>query len=141
MSVSFHSEHLTFNLKQKTRHRDWIKRCVSLHSKIPGDISFIFTTNEHILRINRDYLNHNYFTDVISFDYTDGNIITGDVFISLDQVNENASYFGVAEEDELRRVMIHGVLHLVGFKDDTAGERETMREMENEALHLWLKEE
>jgi probable rRNA maturation factor len=141
VSVSFHSEHLTFNLKQKTRHKDWIKRCVSLHSKIPGDINFIFTSNEHILRINRDYLNHNYFTDVITFDYTEGDIISGDVFISLDQVKENASFYEVPAEDELRRVMIHGVLHLIGVKDSTNGERETMMEMENEALHLWLKEE
>ena len=141
MSVSFHSEQLQFSLKNKNRHKNWIKECVSLHGKKPGDINFIFTTNAYLLRMNRDYLNHNYFTDVITFEYTEENMISGDVFISLEEVIKNASYYNASTDDELRRVMIHGVLHLMGFKDGTAGEQETMRELENDALHLWLKEE
>ena len=89
--------------------------------------------------MNREYLNHNYFTDVITFDYTDDNITSGDIFISMDQVKKNAKFYAVEDEEELRRVMIHGVLHLLGFKDDSSDEKETMREKENEALHLWLK--
>ena len=91
--------------------------------------------------MNREYLNHNYFTDVITFDYTEGNVISGDVFISVEQVKENASFYKVLLEVELRRVMIHGVLHLMGFNDATEAGKETMREMENEALNLWSKEE
>ncbi len=89
--------------------------------------------------MNQDYLNHNYFTDVITFDYTQMGISSGDVFISVDQVNENAIQYGVEMEEELRRVMIHGVLHLLGFKDSSIEDKKTMREKENEALHLWLK--
>ena len=89
--------------------------------------------------MNREYLNHNYFTDVITFDYTEGDIISGDIFISLEQVTMNAEVYGAGRVEEIRRVMIHGVLHLLGFKDETDEEKATMREKENEALHLWLK--
>ncbi len=89
--------------------------------------------------MNKEYLNHNYFTDVITFDYTEGDVVSGDVFISIDQVRENALVYGVPEEDELRRVMVHGILHLMGFNDASKEEKDTMRELENEALNLWLK--
>ncbi len=119
----------------------WISECISQHRRIPGNISFIFTSNAHLLRMNKKYLNHNYFTDVITFNYTEGKLISGDIFISIDQVRENAVTYGVMEDDELRRVMIHGVLHLLGFNDDLKEEQDAMREMENEALNLWLKGE
>lgn len=89
--------------------------------------------------MNREYLNHNYYTDVITFDYTDSRKVSGDVFISVDQVRNNSGEFGVSFSDELRRVMIHGVLHLLGFGDGSSEEKRRMREMEEEALHLWLK--
>ena len=89
--------------------------------------------------MNNDYLNHNYFTDVITFDYSEGDLVSGDVFISVDQVKENAAFYIEDPENELRRVIIHGVLHLLGFGDSTLDEKEIMRKMENEALHLWLK--
>ena len=88
--------------------------------------------------MNREYLNHNYFTDVITFDYSEGESVSGDIFISIDQVRENAKIFAVTEEEELRRVMIHGVLHLIGFRDSTEAEKKVMQKMENDALHLWL---
>jgi len=91
--------------------------------------------------MNKSYLNHNQFTDVITFDYSDDDQISGDIFISVEQVKENAVLYKTNGEDELRRVMVHGVLHLMGFDDGTETERKVMREMENEALHLWLKEE
>ncbi len=90
--------------------------------------------------MNREHLNHNHNTDVITFDYTEGNIISGDIFISIEEVRENAGIYKSPFEDELRRVMIHGVLHMMGFNDARTREREEMREMENEALNLWLKE-
>jgi len=89
--------------------------------------------------MNRDYLNHNHFTDVITFDYSDGDVISGDIFISIEQVEENASFYNVSQSEELRRVIIHGVFHLLGFGDKTPLEKESMRKLENEALHLWLK--
>ena len=141
MSISFHNEDTHFDLNQKIRHRNWINKCIVSHSRDPGTISIVFTSNAHLLRMNREYLNHNYFTDVITFDYTEGNVISGDVFISIEQVKENASFYKVLLEVELRRVMIHGVLHLIGFNDAIEAGKETMREMENEALNLWSKEE
>ncbi|MFH0759270.1 MAG: rRNA maturation RNase YbeY [Bacteroidota bacterium] len=119
----------------------WISDCIRRHRKIPGTITFIFTSNAQLLRMNKKYLNHNYFTDVITFDYTEGKEISGDIFISIDQVRENAIAYKVMEEEELRRVMIHGVLHLIGFNDDVKEEQVVMREMEKEALNLWLKGE
>ncbi len=89
--------------------------------------------------MNREYLNHDHHTDVITFDYTQGKVIGGDIFISIDQVRINAVEYKVDTEEEMRRVMIHGILHLIGFNDGTADEKRKMREKENEALHLWVK--
>ncbi len=91
--------------------------------------------------MNRDYLNHDYFTDVITFDYSEGDLVSGDVFISIDQVQINAGIYNERFDEELKRVMIHGVLHLIGFGDKTKQEKDRMRKMENDALHLWLKGE
>ena len=139
MSVSFHTEEINFNLKQKIRHKRWIKEWIATNYKDPGILSFIFTSNERIRLINQEYLNHNYLTDVITFDYTEGNLISGDVFISVDEVKKNADYYGADIDDELRRVMIHGVTHLLGYQDGNEEEKRIMRKKENEALHLWLK--
>ncbi len=139
MSVSFHTEEINFNLKQKIRHKRWIKEWIATNYKDPGILSFVFTSNERIRLINQEYLNHNYLTDVITFDYTEGNLISGDVFISVDEVKKNADYYGADIDDELRRVMIHGVTHLLGYQDGNEEEKRIMRKKENEALHLWLK--
>ena len=139
MAVSFHQRHPEFSLKKKSVHKKWIHTCVGHFKKRPGSIAFIFTTNEELLRMNQEYLNHNYFTDVITFDYCEGDLVSGDVFISVDQVALNASEYKVSPGDEMRRVMIHGVLHLLGYDDATEQERSQMRELENDALLLWLK--
>lgn len=139
MALSFHSERISFDLKQKIKHKQWIRNVIQIHKSVPGNIAFIFTSNEHLRFINREYLNHNYFTDVITFDYSDGNVISGDVFISLEQVKINAEFYSNTAENELKRVMIHGVLHLLGYKDKLDEEKRIMLEKENEALHLWLK--
>ena len=139
MSISFHTEEVKFNLKYKLRHKQWIKEWILANKKTPGNISFLFTSNEQIRLINKEYLNHNYFTDVISFDYTEVDQISGDIVISVDEVKRNADFYGALFEDELRRVMIHGITHLLGFKDGSQEEKEIMREKENEALHLWKK--
>lgn len=139
MPVTFHTEKSDFILVKKLQHKRWIKLWIESREAVCGNLSFIFTSNTKIKQINLKYLNHNYFTDVITFDYTKDNIISGDIFISVDQVSINAMSYDTEKEEEIRRVMIHGVIHLLGYNDGNDQERETMRQMENEALHLWLK--
>lgn len=139
MPVIFHSEQTNFDLKHKLQHKSWINLWIQSKNAVCGDISYVFTSNKQIKLINKHYLNHNYFTDVITFDYTEDNVISGDIFISIDEVRSNAGRFVTDEEDELRRVMIHGVLHLLGYNDSNDEEKDIMRRMENEALHLWPK--
>lgn len=141
MAIRFHSQEVKFNLRNKNLHKSWIKNCIAAHERMTGSVNFIYTSNPELREMNREYLNHNYHTDVITFDYTEGDIISGDVFISIDQVRLNADTFSQSFENELRRVMVHGVLHLLGFGDASDTEKERMRKMENDALHLWLKEE
>jgi probable rRNA maturation factor len=137
VAISFHNEGITFQLKEKNRHKKWIGDWIHSHQKIPGKITYIFTSNELLRLMNREYLNHNYFTDVITFDYTEGETLSGDIFISVDQVILNAGTFDTETNEELRRVMIHGVLHLMGYADRTDPEKQEMRNLENEALLLW----
>ena len=139
MSVSFHTEEVKFNLKHKLRHKQWVREWILTNHKSPGNISFLFTSNEQIKLINKEYLNHNYFTDVISFDYTEKDLVSGDIVISVEEVKKNADFYGADLDEELRRVMIHGVTHLLGYMDVSQEEKEIMREKENEALHLWKK--
>ncbi len=138
MPVTFHTENINFILGQKLRHKRWINLWIDSQEAKCGKLSFIFTSNKHLKLINQEYLNHNYFTDVISFDYSEGELISGDIFISIDQVKINAGTYNTEEEVELRRVMVHGVNHLLGYGDGNEEERLTMHQMENDALHLWL---
>lgn len=101
-----------------------------------GDIAYIFCSDEKILEVNKAYLQHDYYTDVITFDYTEGDKISGDIFISVDTVRSNAEQFGTDYDEELHRIIIHGVLHLCGINDKGPGEREMMTRHENEALKL-----
>jgi len=104
-----------------------------------GDITFVFENDEEVYRVNLKYLDHGWYTDVISFDYNQGERINGDIIISVDRVKENAEKYGVRREEEMRRVMIHGVLHLIGYEDDTAAKKEAMRKKEDKYLALWEK--
>ena len=108
---------------------------LNLEAKILGDISIIFVSDSYLLEMNQKYLNHDYYTDIITFDYCDMNIVSGDLFISVDRVQENAETFDVDVLTELHRVMIHGVLHLCGYKDKTEEEERNMRELENKYLN------
>ena len=137
MSVSFHSEQLNFRLLKIKLHRQWIEMIISNHSRKTGNINFIFTSNKYILELNREYLNHSYFTDVITFDYSDGDEISGDIYISKEQVKINSLDYGLRLEDELRRVMVHGVLHLMGFSDSAPEEKIEMRSEEDKSLKIW----
>lgn len=138
MPVIFHTEKTNFNLGQKLRHKRWIKLWIDSQEVKCGKLSFVFTSNKHLKLINQKYLNHNYYTDVITFDYTEGDLISGDIFISIEKVRINAGSYNTEEGEELRRVMVHGVNHLLGYGDGNEEERLTMRQMENDALHLWL---
>ncbi len=109
------------------------------HTSVCGKISFVFTSNKQIKLINQEYLNHNYFTDVISFDYTEGICDFGRYFYQYGRLKIMLGFTAQTRDDELRRVMIHGVTHLLGFGDGTEEDEAIMRKKENEALHLWMK--
>ena len=123
----------------KIRRRDtsaWIKAVAGSYGKKVGEIGYLFVDDEKILQINNEYLGHDYFTDIITFDYDEGDTINGDLVISLDTVRSNALLFGKTYEEELHRVIIHGILHLCGINDKGPGEREIMEREENKALAL-----
>ena len=110
-------------------------------NRLPGDITFVFENDEQVYKVNVEYLQHDWYTDVISFDYNEGRHINGDIIISVDRVKENAAKFYTDPGDELRRVMIHGVLHLLGYEDDTEEKKEKMRRKEDKYLAEWKKTE
>lgn len=134
MAILYHNQHTDFKLKQGTKLKTWIKKIIELEKKKAGDINFVFTTDEDLLKVNQQFLKHNTYTDIITFDYTDGKTINSDIMISIDRVGENAEKLGVGFQEELKRVMIHGILHLCGYKDKTKADSELMRKKENWAL-------
>lgn len=136
MAITFSNNEIKFLLKDKTKLKKWITEVVEKQKKRVGDIGYLFCDDEYILQINREYLDHDTYTDIITFDYVEGDIISGDILISIDRVGENAKTFGCTFEHELHRVIIHGVLHLLGGKDKTDAEAAAMRKKENAALAL-----
>lgn len=118
----------------------WIVEVARRHGRRVGAITYIFCDDARILEVNKEFLNHDYFTDIITFDDTTGRLIRGDIFISLDTVASNAEAVGTTYDDELMRVIIHGILHLCGINDKGPGEREIMEAHENDALALWRKD-
>jgi len=117
MNISFFSEDVSSPKFKKRVISTWIKNVILAEGKVTGNISFIFCSDDYLLQVNRKYLNHDFFTDIVTFDYVEGSLISGDIFISTDRVRENAVEFNTSFENELNRIMIHGVLHLLGFKD------------------------
>ncbi len=115
---------------------EWVKAVAAAHGRRVGEIAYVFCNDEKILEVNRKYLQHDYYTDIITFDYTTGDVIGGDLFISLDTVRSNAADLDLDYTDELHRVIIHGILHLCGIDDKGPGEREIMEAEENKALAL-----
>lgn len=114
----------------------WIRAVAATHGRKVGELGYMFVSDERILEVNREYLGHDYYTDVITFDYDEGDVVNGDIVISLDTVRSNAEQLGKEYEEELRRVIIHGVLHLCGIDDKGPGEREIMEQNEDRALAL-----
>ena len=121
---------------KKRETTEWIKNVAASYGKRLGEIAYIFCSDEKILEVNRQYLQHDYYTDIITFDYCEGDRLSGDLFISLDTIRTNAEQFGAAYDDELHRVMNSGILHLCGINDKGPGEREIMEEAENKALAM-----
>ena len=141
MAIAYYAEEVKLPAIKKKAVGDWIRKVASLYGKRTGDISYIFCSDEKILEVNKQYLQHDYYTDIISFDYTEGTKISGDLFISLDTVKSNSENFGTDYTEELHRIIIHGILHLCGINDKGPGEREIMTQKENEALALLLGED
>jgi rRNA maturation RNase YbeY len=125
--IYHHAEDVSFSPKGKLSLRKWISDAISNEGKIVGDINYIYCSDEYLLELNRSSLNHDYYTDIITFDYVEEEVISGDLFISIDRVKENANENNVTFEIELSRVMIHGVMHLCGYGDKTEKEEKTMR--------------
>jgi probable rRNA maturation factor len=130
-----------FSLENEAAISNWIVGVIQSENKRIGEISYIFCDDEYLLQINQEHLQHDYYTDIISFDYTVGNEISGDLFISIERVKDNAVDFNVSFEDELRRVMVHGVLHYCGYKDKTEADAVLMRSKEDEKLAMFHLEQ
>lgn len=129
--VSYFTEDIKFNFKEKRLTSRWLKFVAESEAKRLGDISVIFCSDNYILDVNIKYLKHDYFTDIITFDYCEENLLSGDLFISIDSVRENASFYGTEFSDELNRVIVHGLLHLIGYDDHTEEDIAMMRAKEN----------
>lgn len=134
MDINFFSEDIDYKLKNKTKIRSWIRETIKNENRIPGTINIIFTSDEYLLNINNQFLSHNYFTDIVTFNYCENETIIGEIFISKETVLNNSKRFFVSFEDEILRVIIHGVLHLIGYNDHSNEEKKIMREKENEYL-------
>ena len=134
--VSYYNEDTKFTFKEKRLTSRWLKLVAESEIRRLGDISVIFCSDNYILDVNMKYLQHDYFTDIITFDYCEGDRLNGDLFISVDSVRENAQFYGTEFEDELNRVIVHGILHLIGYDDHTKEDIAQMRAKENYYLSL-----
>ena len=137
--VGYYCEDIVFPFKEKRLTSRWLKFVVESESKRLGDVSIIFCSDNYILDVNIKYLHHDYYTDIITFDYCEGNRLSGDLFISIDSVRENASFYGTEFADELNRVIVHGLLHLIGYDDHTEEDIAQMRAKENYYLSQRFK--
>jgi len=134
--ILYENDGVKFPAIKRRETSNWIKQVAGSFGKKAGDISYIFCSDDKILEVNNEYLQHDYYTDIITFDYSEEGVISGDIFISLDTVKSNSEQFGTNYDNELRRVIIHGILHLCGVNDKTPKEQEYMTECENKALQL-----
>lgn len=137
--ITFNAEGIKMPKIKKREVTAWIKAVAASYGRKVGEIGYLFVDDEKILEINNEYLGHNYYTDIITFDYDEGDVINGDIVISLDTVRTNAEQFGKEYDEELYRVIIHGILHLCGIDDKGPGEREIMEAAENKALEMYIR--
>lgn len=134
--ITYNAENVKFPKIKRRETTAWIKKVAASYGRKVGEIGYLFCDDEKILEVNREYLQHNYYTDIITFDYDEDDIISGDLVISLDTVKSNAELFHKNYDEELHRVIIHGILHLCGINDKGPGEREIMEAAENKALAM-----
>ncbi|MGV3508355.1 MAG: rRNA maturation RNase YbeY [Sphingobacteriaceae bacterium] len=135
LPVNFFIEDISFTLKEKIHLRSWVKQTILSEGKKLKELNFIFCSDSYLLEINKQYLNHDTLTDIVTFDNSESyGSISGDIFISVDRIRENAAKFKATERDELHRVMIHGTLHLLGFKDKTTAQKALMTSKEDQHL-------
>ena len=134
--ISFNYE-TDFELDNESQYEEWISRIIESEGFDEGEINYIFCDDEYLHKINVEYLDHDTLTDIISFDYTVGNLIQGDIFVSIERVRENADDFKVSFDDELRRVLSHGVLHYCGYKDKSEKDEALMRAKEEEKMQMF----
>ena len=138
--IDFYSEN-NFTLEDQEVYSAWVRNVILSEERKVGEISYIFCDDDYLLKLNKEYLNHDTLTDIISFDYSVGKIVQGDIFISTERVKENSVLFNVSFPEELRRVIIHGILHLCGYKDKTSRESDLMRKKEEEKMKLFHVEQ
>ena len=134
--INFNYE-LDFKLENETSYSDWLSKVISSELKSEGEINYIFCDDNYLVEINQQYLDHDTLTDIISFDYSIGNELHGDIFISVERVKENGNEFNVTFEEELKRVMVHGILHFCGYKDKNDNDEKIMRNKEDEKTALF----
>ena len=134
--IRYFCEDIRFTFKNKLANNRWLKMVAGSEIRKIGDINVIFCSDNYILDVNMKYLQHDYFTDIITFDYCEGKVLSGDLFISVDSVRENSIEFGTDFEEELHRVIVHGVLHLIGYDDHTEEDKKVMRQKENYYLQM-----
>ena len=134
--ISFYNQDTPFAFKYKRLTSKWLKEVAASEAKKLGPVSVIFCSDKYLLDINIKYLGHDYYTDIITFDYCEGDVLSGDLFISVDSVRENASFYGVEFDTELNRVSVHGLLHLIGYDDQSEEDIAMMRSKENYYLSL-----
>lgn len=130
-----------FQLENESKYEDWIDSIIESEDKEPGEINYIFCDDDYLLEINKQYLDHDTLTDIISFDYCIGDLISGDIFISIDRIKDNAQEYDVSFNNELLRVMSHGILHYCGYKDKTQDEQLLMRTKEQEKINMFHVEQ
>ncbi len=140
MPINFFSEETTFKLDQPSFYENWLQEVLFQHSKSTGELNYIFSSDEYLLRVNQKHLNHDYYTDIVTFDHSDHeDVIEADIYISIDRVRDNAFAHEVSFQNELSRVMVHGLLHLFGFSDENDLEKKVMREKEDACISLQKK--
>ena len=134
--ITYSAENVKFPNIKRRETTAWIRRVAATYGKKVGEVGYLFCDDEHILEVNNDYLGHDYYTDIITFDYCEGDRLNGDLFISVDSVRENAAFYGTEFENELNRVIVHGVLHLIVYDDHTKEDSDVKRYKENYYLSL-----
>ncbi len=134
--ISYQAENIKMPALRRRETTKWLRRVAASYGRKLGEVAYVFCDDQKILEVNKQFLHHDYFTDIITFDYAEGNTLSGDIFISLDTVRSNSEKFHTDYNQELHRVIVHGILHLCGINDKGPGEREVMEAAENKALAL-----